>query len=136
MRIQAGWNFRKGQRVWRPTGPSSRCRDVFAERLALVFQLFEAMLHHVAHRYDTDKTPVLDHRDVAETAGGHALHKRGNCLFGGAGYDLASHDASYRVRERARTMLGEGADDIALGQDSGDTLVGSAYDHGSDLLLR
>src|SRR6516164_8559996 len=114
---------------------ASRRLDVIAQRGGFVLHLLQSVLDHVADRHDADNLLLLDHRDVAELAGGHALHDDPDGLRRAAGDDFAGHDLRQRLCEHARSMLSEHAHDIALGQDADDPAIRAEHEQRADLIF-
>src|SRR5207253_5200516 len=83
---------------------------------------------HVADRHQADQPVLLDHRDVTEFAGGHALHDGTHGLTWRAGVDLARHHLRERFLEYGRAVFGERAHDVSLRQDADHAAVGTEHD--------
>ena len=78
---------------------------------------------------------LVDDRNVAEFAVGHALHDAGDRLAFRAGRDLARHYPADRLIERGGAALGKRAHDVALGKDADDTAAGAEDKHRADAFL-
>src|SRR5579863_430852 len=90
-----------------PLSPAPRrsalCReDVVAHRRGLALHVLQPVLDHVADRNDSDQAALLDDRDMAELALGHALHDAADGLALITRLDLAGHRLADGLVERGR----------------------------------
>src|SRR5207245_537852 len=107
-----------------PAGASGSA-DVADEVVALALQLGDAALDHVADADDADeRTPGVDHGDVADAPFGHRAGEVLHRGLAGAGHDVDGHDLRHLPVEERTTVVGQAADDVALRHDPGDRLVG------------
>src|SRR5258707_1406163 len=119
-------------RVAREAGRRASAGDEAAQRIGLELDFLDAVLDEVADADDADEDAVLDDGQVTKAMLGHACHQIAYGVFGNAGDDLARHQLVDRHRQQRGALLGEGMDDVALGEDAGDPAPVLADQEGAD----
>src|SRR5450759_802772 len=72
---------------------------------------------------------------MAESSYRHAAHQVPDGIVFGAGLHIARHNLTDRFAQHCRSMFGQRPHNIALGQDTDDTVIGAKDDHRADVSL-
>src|ERR1051326_1304189 len=93
------------------------------------------MLDRLADLPDADQPALIDHRKMAEFAGGHPLHDITDRLALVTGLDGARHASAHRLLERRGAARGERTNDVTFGNDAADAPIGTEDERRTDAFI-
>ena len=114
----------------------SRRLYIVAQGCGFLLHFVQAVLNHIADRYDADDLILLYDRNMPELAVGHALHDGAHSLVLTTGDNLAGHHLSKRLAKHLRALLSQNPHDVAFGEDPNDSAIRSENEQCANFVLR
>ncbi len=109
--------------------------DIALEFFGIALGLFDLALNDITDRDDSLHLSVCHYWQMPELIGAHQPHDPLNRVFLGASNDLSRHAIGDRQRQGSSPLPSDLPNDIAFGDNTGDTLIG-VYDYdGADTLF-